>query len=505
MEEPLKRSIHDLSYVVCSLIARYVLFQNVTASQRRRRLSIMGFNARDHLPAFGRDQWVASIISIIVLFSFLSIIIPAQQPFYVPFLYSVLMSVQLGIALIGGTLVAQRFIRRNEGESTRFPPLAELIVAALIVVGLCVTLRLGWPIVPSLIKTGKLGLSESIDFFVQRWAFIVLPFVCAISIGLLCSYLGTSSWSWIRLAATGGIFNGVAFAFGGFLMGQLLPEDLLTQLNSQLGVARFIMVGTTGAAGIVLGVIVLTVFPRSIRSEQTAARLMIIPSANISAALPALEDPTSQALADAAGRGNSGASRDLGGYNRASVEDLEGRYVCFRPAFSHPEVINAYLVAIRWDERRSCLIFEEQSRPDSMHTQQGLVYVPDGKPFISLVTIDKGSMRLLMVARPDGGLARGLMMTLANPDGTHFIPASAPVVLRRVGETMPQLGFVHRNAPDYDLYLMQLRSIAPHFGMFTDAFVASDGKSATVDGVKGARLRGTRQRVRPVRQPVQAT
>jgi hypothetical protein len=158
---------------------------------------------------------------------------------------------------------------------------------------------------------------------------------------------------------------------------------------------------------------------------------------------------------------------------RSNQCGLEGRYVCFRPTFTNPEVINAYLVVIRWDEKRSCLIFEEQSRPDSMHTQQGLVYVPDGKPFMSLVTIDKGSMRLLMVARPDGGFARGLIMTLSNPGGTHLIPATAPLVLRRLGETSPQLGFVHRNAPDYDLYLMQLRSVAPQFGILADVVAAS--------------------------------
>jgi hypothetical protein len=140
--------------------------------------------------------------------------------------------------------------------------------------------------------------------------------------------------------------------------------------------------------------------------------------------------------------------------------------------FSNPEVINAYLVVIRWDERRSCLIFEEQNRPDSAHTQNGLVYLPDGKPFLSLVTMEKGSVRLIMVARPDGGLARGMIMTLSNPGGTHFIPTAAPIVLRRLGEIVPQLGFVHRNSPDYDLYLTQLRSVAPHFGTFANAHVA---------------------------------
>jgi hypothetical protein len=189
--------------------------------------------------------------------------------------------------------------------------------------------------------------------------------------------------------------------------------------------------------------------------------------------LPVLEDPTLRALAEVVTTMNAIAPRDLGGYNRSSVEELEGRYVCFRPMFSNPEVINAYLVVIRWDEARSCLIFEEQNRPDSGHTQKGLVYLPDGKPFLSLVTMEKGSVRLIMVARPDGGLARGIIMTLSNPGGTHYIPTAAPIALRRVGEIMPQLGFMHRNTPDYDLYVAQLRSVPPHFGIFADALAAS--------------------------------
>jgi hypothetical protein len=470
MKEPLKRSMHDLSYVVCSLIARYVLFQNVTASRRRRRLSSMGFNAREHMPAFGRDQWVASILAIIVLFSFLSVVLPGRQPFPVAFLYSVLISVQLGIALIAGTMVAQRFIRRDEGEGTRFPPLAELIAAGLVVVGLCVAVRIGWPLVPSLIKTGKLGLSESINFFTERWAFVLLPFVCTISIGLLCSYLATSNRRAPHLSAIGGICNGLAFAMAGLLIGYLLPEELLSQLNPQIQVAKVILMGTLGTAGVVLGAIVLSVFPRSIRSAQAIARMGESRSANMST-LPVLEDPTSRAV-EVATMTNTTAPRDLGGYSRSGIEELEGRYVCFRPMFSNPEVINAYLVVIRWDERRSCLIFEEQNRPDSAHTQNGLVYLPDGKPFLSLVTMEKGSVRLIMVARPDGGLARGMIMTLSNPGGTHFIPTAAPIVLRRLGEIVPQLGFVHRNSPDYDLYLTQLRSVAPHFGTFANAHVA---------------------------------
>lgn len=314
MKEPLKRSMHDLSYVVCSLIARYVLFQNVTANRRRRRLSSMGFDAREHMPAFGRDQWVASILAIIVLFSFLSVVLPGRQPFPVAFLYSVLISVQLGIALLAGTMVAQRFIRRDEGEGTRFPPLAELFAAALVVVGLCVALRIGWPLVPSLIKTGKLGLSKSIDFFTERWAFVLLPFVCTISIGLLCSYLGASNRRAPHLSAIGGICNGLAFAMAGLLIGYLLPEELLSQINPQIQVAKLILVGTPGTAGVVLGAIVLSVFPRSIRSAQAVARMEESQSANMSTP-PVLEDPTSRAV-EVATMANNAAPRDLGGYQQ---------------------------------------------------------------------------------------------------------------------------------------------------------------------------------------------
>jgi hypothetical protein len=136
------------------------------------------------------------------------------------------------------------------------------------------------------------------------------------------------------------------------------------------------------------------------------------------------------------------------------------------------------------------LVFEEQNRPDSGHTQSGLVYLPDGKPFMSLVTKDKGSIRLIMVARPEAGLARGMIMTLSNPGGTHLIPTAAPIVLRRLGETVPQLGFVHRDNADFDLYLSQLGGVAPNFGSFAEppaaaVEVAGSVRLTLVDGTKG--------------------
>lgn len=163
MEEVLKRSIDELSQVVCSLIARFVLYQEMTANQRRRRLSSMGLNARDHGPVVGRDQWIASILAITILFLFMSVVVPGRQPFSQLFMYSVMMAIQLGIAVIAGTIVAQRFIQRNEGAGGQFPPLAELVAAGLVVVGVCILLRIGWPLVPNLVNTGKIGLGELLN------------------------------------------------------------------------------------------------------------------------------------------------------------------------------------------------------------------------------------------------------------------------------------------------------------------------------------------------------
>jgi hypothetical protein len=72
-----------------------------------------------------------------------------------------------------------------------------------------------------------------------------------------------------------------------------------------------------------------------------------------------------------------------------------------------------------------------------------------------------------MVARPDhDGIARGIILTLSNPGSIHFIPASAPVVLRRLNETTPQMGFVHSDSEDYATYVRQLNEVAPEFANF---------------------------------------
>ena len=159
-----------------------------------------------------------------------------------------------------------------------------------------------------------------------------------------------------------------------------------------------------------------------------------------------------------------------GGYSYESVKELEGRYVCLRPGFTSADVISAYIMDLRWEDAASCLTFEEKDREDAGHTQRGRVYLPDGRPFMHLVTVGGGGIRLITVSHPaDSQPGRGLIMTLSNPSGMHFTPASAPIVLKRVTDGIPQLGFLRPGAPDYDSYREELEAVAPAFGFFASA------------------------------------
>jgi hypothetical protein len=171
----------------------------------------------------------------------------------------------------------------------------------------------------------------------------------------------------------------------------------------------------------------------------------------------------------------------MGGYTRANIAGLEGKYLCFRPAFSLNGVINAYVLTLRWDEAESCLMFEEHERVDASHTQRGRVYVPDGKPFMSLVTIERGAVRLIMVSRPDEkSPGRGLITTLSNPGGMNFTPVSAPVVLKRIANSLPQTGFIKPDSADYVSYRQELEAVMPAYGFFASASGVSATRRARV-------------------------
>jgi hypothetical protein len=463
LKEALNCNIVQVSNLTCSLVARYVLFCERTHNGRLQRLAGMGFDARP-TPTFGPDQWATTILLVILLSVGMMVFMPGTNPVELGkvLIIAITFGISIGFAVLGAIVVAQRFIERHEGDRPAFPPIAELVLAALIVAGLSIAVRIGVPLVPALML-GQ-GFQDVLNQFVDRLPGVITPFICTVSLGLLCSYLGSLDWSWYRVLGVGAVGNGLSLMFAGWLVGSLLDQKVLAQFYMHPDHAVGIIVLSTGLTGFMVGALVLAMFNRSERvRKETAERA----AKDRHTAIPLHYAPS---LAEDLKAPFPSSANDLGCYTRASVEALEGRYVCFRPAFSSADVINAYLMAIHWDENESCLTFVERERVDAGHTQMGRVYIPDGRPFMSFVTIEKGAVRLIMVSRPESNEpARGLIITLSNPGGAHFTPASAPIVLRRIVDQTPQLGYIRTGAPDYEAYRRELETVMPAFGFFAAA------------------------------------
>ena len=272
--------------------------------------------------------------------------------------------------------------------------------------------------------------------------------------------------SWYRVAALGALANGAALTCAGWLVAHMIGEQVLAQFYVHPEDAIKLVALSNGLTGFIVGGMVLAVFNESERIRKVAAERIAtsphkdFPLHDAPSIAGGLEPPSVTSTFDIAD--------DLGYRDRAGVEAFEGDYVCFRPAFSNSEIISAYLIGIRWDETESCLMFEERERVDAGHTQTGRVYIPDGRPFLNFVTLEKGAIRLIMVSRPEKSNepARGLITTLSNPGGAQFTPASAPIVLMRVVDHTPQLGFIRPGAVSYESYRRELEMVVPAFGVF---------------------------------------
>ena len=467
LKQALNRSIGEVTLLTCSLIARYVLCSNATESKRRQRLSAMGFDATGAIWTFGADQWVSTILGVIVLSAAMMAIMPGTLPLSADHILriSVMFGLSIGFAVIGGVWVAQRFLERQHGETSVHPPIAELTLAALIVAGLSAGLRIATRLVPALIQGSSSALPDAIAQFLERWPGIIIPFACTVSLGILCAYPGARPWNQLRVAAVGAFANGLAFMAAALLMGWLLSDEVLAQYYNPQAHARVLILIYTGLIGAAIGAMVLWQFKRSERARLADA----VHAAEAACAgvpgLAALKPP--EGLDPAAPSRTGLAAQAYGGYSYEKVRDLVGTYVCFRPAFTAPDVISSYLIDLHWDKETSCLTFDEQDREDVAHTQRGRVYMPEGRPFMSFVTVEGGGIRLVTVSLPSKGeSARGLIMTLSNPSGMQFTPASAPIVLRRVTEKKAPLGFIRADAPEYEPYRQELAAVVPAFGLF---------------------------------------
>ena len=467
LEDALNRSIGEVALLTCSLIARYVLYSNATESKRRQRLSTMGFDASGRI-TFGADQWVITILAVIALSAGMMALMPGTLSLSKGDILriSITFGLSIGFAVIGAVWVAQRFLEHHHGEAIVDPPIAQLTLAALIVAGLSAALRIATPLVPGLIQGSSSALPHAITQFLERWPGVIIPAACTISLGLLCTYLGARPWSQVRAATVGALGNGLAFMTAALLVAWLLSDDVLSKFYKPGAPTRALVVITTSLIGVAIGFMVLWQFKRWERDRMVDAARAAERAGIAACGVP----PPAEELDSAAPSRSDVAARNYGGYTRANVTHLEGRYVCFRPAFTSAGVISAYLMDLRWDDAASCLTFEERDREDAGHTQRGRVYLPDGRPFMNFVTVGGGGIRLITVSRPgERESARGLIMTLSNPSGMQFTPASAPIVLRCVADRIPQLGFLRPGAPDYDYYRRELEAVAPAFGFFASA------------------------------------
>lgn len=469
MKKELNIAITEVSNLTCNLIARYVLFCDVTRSGRRRRLSGMGFDPSHPMPEFGLDKWIVTILAVMLISICMMIFMPDALPLDAGkvLTISTTFAISIGFAVMGAIVVARRFIERREIDNQASPPIAELTLAALIVAGLTVATRIAVPLVPALVAGGAAGFQQVLVQFVQRWPGTIVPVACTISLGLLCSYLGSVSWNSIRLACAGMLGNGLAFMAAGAVLGQLLDDNVLAQFYRHIEYSRPIIIIATGITGAIIGALVLAQFRRSERIRKDLAE-QVQHAPRISGFNPEVH-ATSQNLFPSAGTyGPNRADRNVGAYNQEDVKELEGRYLCLRPAFTSVGIISAYLIDLHWDAIEKCLMFEERDRIDTGHTQKGRVYIPVGKPFISLVTIERGAIRLIMVSRPDEQEpGRGLITTLSNPAGVQFTPVSSPVVLKRTSVEAHKLGFIQPSAPEYAKYQKELEAVMPAFAFFS--------------------------------------
>ena len=273
LKEALNTNIKELTQLVCSLIARFILYCEVTRAGRRNRLSEMGFDVDDLSPSFTPDQWALTTIAVMILGATMMVFMPGMMELDTSevVIISITFGLSMGFAVLGAIFVAQRFIERHEGKSWHFPPVFELAIAALIVAGLSAVLRISIPLVLALIQGGAPEMANIVTQFVNRAPGIIIPVFCTISLGLLCSYLGSLSWKRYYIAGVGALVNGFALMAAGWITANLFKVSVLAHFFNDPSQATRIVAINTAVTGIFIGGMVLAVFNKSQHVRKQAA------------------------------------------------------------------------------------------------------------------------------------------------------------------------------------------------------------------------------------------
>ena len=147
----------------------------------------------------------------------------------------------------------------------------------------------------------------------------------------------------------------------------------------------------------------------------------------------------------------------MGAYTREAVDHYIGSYLTLRRSFSTPNVIVAYRTDIVWDPEWPSLLFQERDRVDAPYAHRGRLYVPASSPFIHLVSLTKGAMRMIVVSQLDrAGEMRGIITTL-NKQRANFVPVATPILYaRRETFAANDLGDIKPENPAYSGYKRQL-------------------------------------------------
>ena len=143
----------------------------------------------------------------------------------------------------------------------------------------------------------------------------------------------------------------------------------------------------------------------------------------------------------------------MGAYSREAVDHYAGSYLTLRPSFTREGACVAYRTDITWDPDWPSLLFEETERPDASYAHRGRLYIPASSQFIHLVSLTKGSMRMVIVSQPDrDGQMRGLITTL-NKHKAILVPVSTPIVfIRQETFAADAFGEIAAGQPHYDSY-----------------------------------------------------
>ena len=150
------------------------------------------------------------------------------------------------------------------------------------------------------------------------------------------------------------------------------------------------------------------------------------------------------------------APSELGGYSFEVAQRLEGTYLCLRPFFSKRDIIYAYLLEMKWLQEEHYLSFCEKAREQ----HSGGVFIPFAKTFLYLVTMAGGAVRTLTLNFPEDGIARGIITTLHHRTGAIRIPATGPILLKRLTDgEQPPLGRITSEHHSYEQYYALLSSV----------------------------------------------